>query len=53
MNLQINGTNVTFDFPLQTTGTNPLKEVLIQPINDKIQYKIEVSYLVKTASAQQ
>jgi hypothetical protein len=50
MNLQINGTNVQFGFPLQTTGTNAVKEVLFQPISDKLQYKIEVSYTVKAAS---
>ncbi len=53
MSLQINGTNVNFDFPLQVTGNNSVKEVVFQPINEKLQYKIEVSYIVKTASAQQ
>ncbi len=49
MNLQVNGTNVQFDFPLQTTGNNSVKEILVQPISDKLQYRIEVSYIVKTA----
>ena len=53
MNLQINGTNVQFGFPLQSTGTNTVKEVLIQPINEKYQYKVEVTYTVVSTSASQ
>ncbi len=53
MNLQIIGTNVAFDFPLQATGNNSVKEVLFQPISEKLQYKIEVSYIVKPTSASQ
>jgi hypothetical protein len=53
MNLQINGTNVTFEFPLQVANTESNKDVLIQPINEKYQYKIEASYIVKAAPASQ
>lgn len=51
MSLQVNGTNVQFGFPLQSTGTNQVKEVLLQPINEKYQYKIEVIYTVRPTSA--
>ena len=53
MDLQIVDTNVEFAFPLQATGTTPVKGQLIKPVSDKIQYKIEVSYTVTAAQLSQ
>jgi hypothetical protein len=53
MNLQIVDTNVEFGFPLQATGTTPVKGELIKPISDKIQYKVEVSYTITAAQPSQ
>ena len=52
LNLEVVNTQVEFEFPLQVTGTTAVKEVLIRPINDKYQYKIEASYTIKTHSQQ-
>lgn len=53
MSLQIVDTNVEFGFPLQPTGTNPVKEEVVKPISEKIQYRVVVSYTVKPVQPQQ
>lgn len=53
MSLQIVDTNVEFGFPLQPTGTSPVKEELVKPIDEKIQYRVTVSYTVKPVQPQQ
>ena len=53
MNLQIVDTNVAFAFPLQPTGTTPVKAELVKPIDEKIQWRVTVSYTVKPAQPQQ
>ena len=53
MSLNIVDTNVEFGFPLQPTGTTPVKEELVKPVSEKIQYRVTVSYSVKTAQPQQ
>lgn len=53
MNLQIVDTNVEFGFPLQLTGSTPVKGELVKPISEKIQYRVTVSYTVKPAQPQQ
>jgi hypothetical protein len=53
MNLQIVDTNVEFDFPLQATGSTPVKAELVKPVSEKIQYRVTVSYTVKPVQPQQ
>ena len=36
MNLQIANNKVEFDFPLQPTGSTPVKGELVEPIDEKI-----------------
>jgi hypothetical protein len=49
MNLQIDDNKVEFAFPLQLTGNTPVKAELVQPIDEKLQYRITVSYTIKPA----
>lgn len=53
MSLQIVDTSVEFGFPLQPTGTAPVKEEVIKPMTEKIQYRVTVSYTVKPVQPQQ
>jgi hypothetical protein len=53
MSLQIVDTNVAFGFPLQPTGSTPVKEELVKPIDAKTQYRVTVSYTVKPVQPQQ
>ncbi len=53
MNLQIVDTNVEFGFPLQPTGSTPVKAELVKPIDDKIQWRVTVSYTVRPVQPQQ
>jgi hypothetical protein len=49
MSLQVidNNSKIQFNFPLQSTGSTPVSEVLIRPVDEKTQLKIKVSYIVK------
>lgn len=47
MSLQIVDTNVEYGFALQPTGSTPVKEEVVKPITDKIQYRVTVSYTVR------
>lgn len=47
MSLQIVDTNVEFGFPLQPTGSTPVKEERVQQISEKLWYRVTVFYTVK------
>ena len=53
MELQIVDSNVEFAFPLQATGSTPVKGEVIKPINEKVQWRVTVSYTVKPVQPQQ
>ena len=53
MSLNIVDTNVEFGFLLQPTGTTPVKEELVKPVSEKIQYRVTVSYSVQPVQPQQ
>ena len=48
MSLQIVNTNVEFDFPLQPTGTAPVKEEVVKQISERLWYRVTVFYTVKS-----
>lgn len=52
MNLQVSDTNVSYDFPLQVTGSTPVSGETVKPVSDKLQYRVKVSYTVTARSAQ-
>lgn len=47
MSLQIVQSKIQFNFPLQPTGSAPVSEVLVQPVDEKTQLRVKVSYIVK------
>lgn len=53
MNLQVSNTDVSYDFPLQLTGSTPVSGETVKPVSDKLQYRVKVSYTVKARSPQQ